>query len=113
MKGKKLLILSSFLALAAGSLVSCDSVFDGTDDYSSSTEEDTLVETDEYVSIDSSEFFSDKDYDTDYSNEDLIEIALADNASSTTAVSGVDISNNIITITAEGYYEISGTLSEG
>lgn len=113
MKVKKLLILSSFLALAAGSLVSCDSVFDGTDDYSSSTEEDTLVETDEYVSIDSSEFFSDKDYDTDYSNEDLIEIALADNASSTTAVSGMDISNNIITITAEGYYEISGTLSEG
>jgi hypothetical protein len=109
MKAKKILILSSFMLLAAGSLISCDSVF-STD---TSSEEDTLVETEDYVDIDSSDFFSDKDYETDYSDEDLVEVALSDGASSTSLVDGVSIDGNVITISAEGYYEISGTLSEG
>lgn len=112
MKTKKLLILSSFLALAAGSLISCDSGVDSSS-ISNVEESESQVETSDYSSVDESDYFSDKDYDTDYSDEELVEVVLSDDNSSTSAQEGVTISGNIITISTEGYYEITGSLEEG
>lgn len=122
MKAKKLLITSSIMLLVAGALASCDTSVTSSSGNTVSSDTTSVTEigseqedvTDGYTSIDASEYFSNKDYVTDYADEDLKTITLADDASSTSADSeDVTISGNVITISAKGYYVLSGELSEG
>ncbi|MDD2214081.1 MAG: carbohydrate-binding domain-containing protein, partial [Oscillospiraceae bacterium] len=60
--------------------------------------------------IDSTDQFTDRDYETEA--DSAVNIKLADQAS-TADGSGVTIDNNTVTITAEGSYHLSGTLTNG
>ncbi|MCD8355669.1 MAG: carbohydrate-binding domain-containing protein [Clostridia bacterium] len=62
------------------------------------------------VILDPSEMFTDRDYETDYSN--YITINLSDGASAADG-NGVTITDDVITITKEGTYLLTGTLSDG
>lgn len=57
-----------------------------------------------------SEMFTDRDFETDYSN--YVTVTLRDDASNANG-DGVTIEDNIITITKEGTYLLTGTLSNG
>ena len=64
------------------------------------------------VIADIESLFSARDLDPSYSEADVVEIALADGATSVDG-SGVKVDGNTITITNEGIYRVSGSLSEG
>lgn len=58
------------------------------------------------------DMFTDRDLSADYAADDVKQIVLADGSSTSTA-EGVSINGDIISITKEGIYEISGALSNG
>ncbi len=62
--------------------------------------------------LDVDDMFTKKDRTTDYEEADVIPIYLADNASACD-YDGVTIANNTVTITDEGTYLISGSLTDG
>lgn len=87
------------LALFSG----CSSSELATDEQSSSEGAETLASTD---------MFSDRDMDIGYSASDCETITLADSGSRSSSDS-VIIDGNTLTITDEGYYIVSGSLSDG
>lgn len=66
----------------------------------------------ETSSLDTSDMFTDRDLEQTYDESEAETITLADGASSTSA-DGVTIDGDTITITKEGIYVLSGTLSDG
>lgn len=62
--------------------------------------------------IDSTNIFTDRDLNFDYTDRNPIDITLKNNASHCDSTN-VDINNNTITIKAEGVYVLNGSLSDG
>lgn len=65
------------------------------------------------LDLDTANMFSDKDLSGNYQNGSAVTITLANNASTSTSSSGVSISGNTITISADGTYVIKGSLTDG
>ena len=122
MKKKLVLLMILLLTVSAGS--GCASLNIGSTSDSSQeareAEENSentadTEETSQSVSAEEQtdeDMFTDRDYEEDYQEEDCVSVTL----SGTTPSSGsdsVEISEGTITITEEGTYLISGTLSDG
>ncbi|MGN0314476.1 MAG: carbohydrate-binding domain-containing protein [Fusicatenibacter sp.] len=85
---------------------------DVTDESSTAGEEVQETETAELQKPDRSELFSDRDFETAYSEKDSTMIKLnGDTASSSS--DGAVVSGSTVTITKEGTYILSGTLNDG
>lgn len=72
-------------------------------------------ETSQSVSVEEQtdeDMFTDRDYEEDYQEEDCVSVTLSGTSASSSSDS-VEISDSTITITEEGTYLISGTLSDG
>ncbi len=63
-------------------------------------------------SLDSSDFFTERDLDPSYEASKAVSISLSDNGI-TSSGKGVSVDGSTVTISEEGIYEISGTLSDG
>ncbi|MCM1048157.1 MAG: carbohydrate-binding domain-containing protein [Clostridiales bacterium] len=63
-------------------------------------------------SLNASELFSNRDLSWEYDESECEKVELADN-NSTSNSKGVEIDGNVVTITKEGIYILSGTLSDG
>lgn len=66
-----------------------------------------------FTRLESSDMFTERDLSADYDETTATKITLSDNASTSTDTSSVSIVDNTITITKEGTYIISGSLSDG
>lgn len=107
---KKSIILSvilSFIILLSG----CGSE-NNEDNNSGNTESNTQNGASQQLSIDISEMFTDRDMATDYDEEKAAFITLSGNTASCES-DAVTIDNSDITITDEGTYIVSGTLTDG
>lgn len=107
---KKSIILSvilSFIILLSG----CGSE-NNEDNISGNTESNTQNGASQQLSIDVSEMFTDRDMATDYDEEKAAFITLSGNTASCES-DAVTIDNSDITITDEGTYIVSGTLTDG
>ncbi len=96
--------------LIAGSLYGCSAGAKSADDSGAAATETTVNTTG--LSLNADDMFTDRDLDYSYDESAAVSITLADNAS-TSSGSGVSIDGNTITITEEGVYVISGSLSNG
>ena len=63
-------------------------------------------------SLDSSEFFTERDLDPSYEASEAVSISLSDTGI-TSSSKGVSVDGSTVTISEEGIYEISGSLSDG
>ena len=102
-------ILALILALAL-TLTSCGSSAEANTNGSAVTAESTEA-ADNAVS--KSEMFTDRDLADDYDESKAETITLSGSSAKTSASSGVTINGSTITITEEGIYIVSGTLSDG
>ncbi|MGN0436918.1 MAG: carbohydrate-binding domain-containing protein [Lachnospiraceae bacterium] len=83
------------------------------DNQKNSSDNETTTASPESVSeVDASEMFTDRDKEIGYDEENSIKVTLADNESVSTSNS-VLVDGNTITITKEGTYILSGSLSDG
>lgn len=122
MKKKLVLIMALLLTLSAGS--GCGSLGSGSASGSSQEDQEAeensentadTEETSQSVSVEEQtdeDMFTDRDYEEDYQEEDCVSVTLSGTSASSSSDS-VDISEGTITITEEGTYLISGTLSDG
>ena len=122
MKKKLVLLMILLLTVSAGS--GCASLNIGSTSDSSQeareAEENSentadTEETSQSVSVDEQtdeDMFTDRDYEDDYQEEDCVSVTLKGTSASSSSDS-VEISEGTITITEEGTYLISGTLSDG
>ena len=67
----------------------------------------------EYTAASKSEMFTDRDLSGDYDESKAETITLSGTSAETSAKSGVSIDGSAVTITAEGVYIVSGTLTDG
>lgn len=110
--------LTAFAAIAVASMViltGCkgSSSSDSSSETQSSEEESSTSTSDvEGSTIDTSEQFTDRDLDWSYDESEAITVTLADGASEASD-SSVVIEGDTITISEEGVYVFSGTLSNG
>ena len=122
MKKKLVLLMILLLTVSAGSGCASlnigstsDSSQEGQEAEENSENTADTEETSQSVSAEEQtdeDMFTDRDYEEDYQEEDCVSVTL----SGTTPSSGsdsVEISEGTITITEEGTYLISGTLSDG
>lgn len=65
------------------------------------------------LTLDTASMFTDKDLSGNYENGSAVKIALADGASTSSSSNGVSIDGNTITISADGVYVVSGSLTDG
>lgn len=91
--------------LIAGSLYGCSAA------QSDSGTQSAAVST-TALSLNAADMFTDRDLDYSYDESTAVSVTLADNAT-TASGSGVTVDGNTVTITEEGVYVLSGTLSEG
>lgn len=122
MKKKLVLLMILLLTVSAGS--GCASLNIGSTSDSSQeargAEENSentadTEETSQSVSAEEQtdeDMFTDRDYEEDYQEEDCVSVTLSGTSASSSSDS-VEISEGTITITEEGAYLISGTLSDG
>ncbi len=122
MKKKLVLLMILLLTVSAGS--GCASLnIDSTSDSSQEGQEaeensENTADTEETSQSVSAEeqtdedMFTDRDYEEDYQEEDCVSVTLSGTTPSSSSDS-VEISEGTITITEEGTYLISGTLSDG
>ena len=119
MKKKLVLLVALLLTLSAG--FGCGSLSRGsTSDSGQKTEENPentadAEEESQSVSVEEQndeDMFTDRDYEEDYQEEDCVSVTLSGTSASSSSDS-VEISDGTITITEEGTYRISGTLSDG
>ena len=99
-------VLALILAFAL-TLSSCGSVADA----GSSDVTTTAAALDNAVS--KSEMFTERDLSDDYDESEAETITLSGNSAKTSAASGVSVDGSTITISAEGVYIVSGSLSDG
>ncbi len=109
MKIKKLILPIIFFIIATLTLTACDFGFDITSNSNSTST--TSVNYGAVDKINSSEMFTERDNDATYNPSSAYLITLADNASS--ANGSVTVASNTVTITNEGTYLVSGSLSNG
>ena len=100
-------ILALLLAFAL-TLTSC-----GTGDTSTSAITTTFADQSLDNAVSKSEMFTERDLADDYDESAAETITLSGTSAETSASSGVSIDGSTITITAEGVYVVSGTLSDG
>ncbi len=115
---KKIIIIMLLLSFT---LVGCNESID-TSEQGNSTSNSQNVEvsdtiTNEQILLESSlltldEEFSDKDFEIDNIFDSVYDIVLSDNGSTSTS-SSISVSGNVITITDEGSYYVSGVLTNG
>ncbi len=98
------LTLSSCGSSAAGS---------GTDDEAIGTVSAETTSTASSNAASKSEMFTERDLADDYNESEAETITLSGTSAETSAKSGVSIDGSTITISAEGVYVVSGTLSDG
>lgn len=63
--------------------------------------------------VSKSEMFTERDLSDDYDESEAVTITLSGSSAETSAASGVSIDGSTVTISAEGVYIVSGTLSDG
>lgn len=102
-KRKNLIVILMVLSV---SLAGCNSKT------SNSVSGSSSANTSEVSTMDTSDMFSDRDMETGYDEATSAAITLSDNGSSSDS-SAVQIEENTITITDEGTYILSGTLTDG
>lgn len=110
MNGKYRKALASILALMlalALTLTACGSG-QSTGDSLTTTSSQT-----EYNAESKSEMFTERDLSGDYDESEAVTITLSGSSAETSASSGVAIDGNKVTISAEGVYIVSGSLSDG
>lgn len=114
---KRLAMLLGVAVLSLSSVTGCTSgnagEANGTETIQESdTEENSnLTEAEGYTY---SEMFTGRDLSGEYDESEAVKITLADDASEVSEnASGVSIEGNVVTITEEGTYLFTGTLSEG
>ena len=111
---KELISLIAILSLS-GSLIACSAVVksDGTSKNAtnSTVSTESIVSTGE-TTVDASDLVSDRDLDPTYIEEDTIKIELQNNTAACSS-SSVSVKDSIITISSEGTYIVSGTLTDG
>lgn len=119
MKKKLVLLTALLLTLSAGS--GCGNLSSGgtlgSSQEETGTEGNTTDTEEEGQSVSAEEqtdedMFTDRDYEEDYQEEDCVSVTLSGTSASSSSDS-VEISDSTITITEEGTYLISGTLSDG
>lgn len=96
------MIASLFVLSGCGSNASTS----GSDDQASGTESTSATET----TLDLSTMFSDRDYETEYTQEDCVEITL-DGSTGSCSSDAVSISNSEVRITEEGTYVLQGSFN--
>lgn len=84
----------------------------GTQTAKSSSESTDAEKSSTVVEVDTSDMFSERDKEVGYEESESTVIQLADNATSCES-DAVTISENTVTITEEGTYVLSGTLTDG
>ena len=106
--------LVSVLALVMAmvlTLASCGSAESSSDTGSSSA---ALTNASaEYVAAAKTEMFTDRDLSGDYDESEAETITLSGTSADTSASAGVTIEGSTVTITSEGVYIVSGTLTDG
>ena len=101
---KRTIFLTVFLA---GTLI-----VSGCGNKNSNSEKTDTAKTSTTQNIDIANMFSDRDMETGYDEEKSVNIKLADNGT-TSDSDTVKISDNIVTITEEGTYVLTGALTDG
>lgn len=101
---KRTIFLTVFLA---GTLI-----VSGCGNKNSNSENTDTAKTSTTQNIDIANMFSDRDMETGYDEEKSVNIKLADNGT-TSDSDTVKISDNIVTITEEGTYVLTGALTDG
>ena len=99
-------VLALILALVM-TLSSCGS-------YASTPDTESITTTaSEYDAAGRSEMFTDRDLSGDYDESNAETITLSGTSAQTSAKSGVSINGGTITVTAEGVFIVSGTMTDG
>ena len=119
---KKIAALIAAL-LVAGVLAACSGNIASSESSVSTTAEETTVASETSVSETSSDttsaatyaddLVSDRDMDPSYDEESAVAITLNGDSATSSDSAGVTVEDGTVTITAEGTYIISGTLSDG
>ena len=115
-KNKKIIAVLAAILIITASLAGCSTInksktnSTGSNTTGSSASDDTSSNSTE--AIEASDLFTDRDMDPSFDESEAQSITLADNASQSDA-SGVTVNGNTVTISKEGIYIISGTLSDG
>ena len=109
--------------LVAGVLAACSGNIASSESSVSTTAEETTVASETSVSETSSDttsaatsaddLVSDRDMDPSYDEESAVAITLNGDSATSSDSAGVTVEDGTVTITAEGTYIISGTLSDG
>lgn len=105
-------IMALILALMLA-LTSCGSTEAGAGTTAVSTSETTVSAEAADNAVSKSEMFTERDLSGEYDESEAETITLSGTSAETSAASGVTISGSTITITAEGVYIVSGTLTDG
>ena len=103
-------VLALVLAIVL-TLVSCGSAV-SSGDAGSNSADITTVST-EYNAVSKSEMFTERDLSGDYDESEAETITLSGTSAATSAAGGVSIDGSTVTISAEGVYIVSGTLTDG
>ncbi len=112
---KKLLALFCATALSVTTVAGCTGTKSSTDNVVSSETETNAEETSaqsEAGTFSSADMFTERDLDGTYEESEAVYVTLSDDGI-TGETDGVVIDGQTVTITAEGTYVFSGTLSEG
>lgn len=114
MNRKKLMSIILALSITTSLSTGCDRNKTSTDNSALGTNDSAKTTSllSDTVGVSLEDMFSNRDKEIGYSNTDYIEIKLSDNNIDCDS-NAVSIDNNIITITDEGTYVISGSLSNG
>lgn len=116
-KGTFTKALASMAALALAFLItltSCVSQSTGDTNNSGANKEANTVSAEPTSSASAStEMFTDRDLSADYDESSAVKVELSGSSAKTSANDGVSVDGGTITITKEGTYIVSGTLSDG
>ncbi len=107
---KRIILAVTALLLSAALLAGCSAK--STDTTATSASTGTTVTAGTVSTVDTADMFTDRDKEITYNEAESTAIKIADDAS-TYDGKGVKIDGNTITITAEGTYILSGSLSNG
>lgn len=105
---KRIITLLAAASLAAAGLSGCASS-DGSANVESSADTESGTESASYETLSYEDMFTDRDFEVGYDESEAVTIDL-ENLS---AADGVSVDGSVITITREGTYIITGTLTEG
>ena len=111
--GSKPKAAAAVIALILALMIAFTSCGSGAGVSGTETVSETSTQTTEYDAADKSEMFTDRDLSGDYDESEAATITLSGTSADTSAKSGVSIDGSTVTISAEGVYVVSGTLTDG